>query len=133
MSNQSLGNALSQRFKQEADIRHIAHHLFRGASVYGVEIAHRGGEEDVVDTKLQIRNLVRGEWRFCRLVGGKSHFYTLVSDLFGKSFQVILYFFSTIIKKPGFSRNTPAPLPTCDHDGGCEQCKYTINSLKTNI
>ena len=48
MSNQSLGNAFSQRFKQEADIRHIAHHLFRGASVYGVEIAHRGGEEDVV-------------------------------------------------------------------------------------
>lgn len=48
MSNQSLGNAFSQRFQQKADILHIAHHLFRGTTVVGVEIAHRGGEEDVV-------------------------------------------------------------------------------------
>ena len=49
MKENSLRNAFPQRLQQEADVRHVLHHPLGGAAVTGVEVAHRGGEQHVVE------------------------------------------------------------------------------------
>lgn len=49
MEEKSLGNAFPECLEQETDVRHVLHHLLGGRSLTGVEVAHRGGEKNVVE------------------------------------------------------------------------------------